>query len=247
MTHRGFRLALAAALSGTLLATTGCGPEVQPAPPPPPPSAPVPVNSGNTVWVYQFIELAETGESADAESLDSATYGQLVVTLETLACCIDSVVAQFRAINPRWPVTGADIEAFLTHWCNVDVRTAIGFLFSRVPYAGLSALPVFNQVLSLLQATCPVDPAKLDWTSQQFVFYTVNNQRRLEAAWTPPALDSRRAAATQTIFGAVCAGLTGGLTSWVSGAIKSSRANFFVSIAIEAAMSACPSVLPQIL
>jgi hypothetical protein len=197
-------------------------------------------------WIQVLIQRAENGDRADASSLAAAQYAQLVGQLPSLACCLQSVAGQFRAINPGWPITPQDIEVFLRHWCTVDIVGVVKFLFSKVPGAGLNTLPIFNQILSWIQATCYFDPQKLDWTSQQFVNFTVWNQNQMRTTVRAPTADLRRSAAMQTIFQAVCGSMQHGLIGWVRRAVQGSRANFFVTVAIESAMSFCPDLLPQL-
>jgi len=60
-------------------------------------------------------------------------------------------------------------------------------------------------------------------------------------------VNQERSLAMTAVFEVVCQSLGQGLTGWVARAIKNSRMNFFVSVAIESALSLCPTVMDGVL
>jgi len=252
---RIFRIPLLAAVVA-VLATAACSSGASPDH-----SAPIPVPQPNQVepatpprsaagasdaaWADALIADAARGGTADMSVLSADQLRQFDAELPDLACCIRSVAAQLNAVNPAWGVTPAAIEHFLSDWCHVGVRHSVGRLFSTIPGADLGALPALNQLISLIRRTCRYQPAQLDWTSGQFLQFTASHQTA--ATPRPPAAPAQRSGAMRATFSAICGGLNKGLTGWLAGRLRSVKGNLFVTIALEAAFTSCPSVIDRVM
>ncbi|GLI01032.1 hypothetical protein [Phytohabitans aurantiacus] len=209
----------------------------------PTPHQPVP-DTSDAAWADALLADATRGGEADMSVLSSDQLRQFDVELPDLACCIQSVARQLTAVNPAWGVTPAAIEHFLSDWCNIGVRHSLGRLFATIPGADLSALPALNQLISLIRRTCRYQPAQLDWTSGQFLRFTAGNQT--VATPRPPAPPAERSGALRATFSAICTGLNEGLTGWLAGRLRSAKGNVFVTIALEAAFTFCPSIIDRV-
>ncbi|MFF5075893.1 hypothetical protein ACFY36_02495 [Actinoplanes sp. NPDC000266] len=199
----------------------------------------------DTNWVNAFVADAQRGGSADTSVLSTAQFSELESDLPSLACCIKSVAHQLDAVNPVWGVTPSAIEQFLDDWCHVGVSHSVGRMFATIPGADLRALPALNQTLSLIQRTCRYDPAELDWTSGQFVAFTTGNSP--SSAVRPVAAPPERSSAMQATFSAICGVLNDGLSGWIAKRVRAAKANFFVTIAMEAAFTFCPGAMDRVL
>jgi hypothetical protein len=195
-------------------------------------------------WAAALVADAERGGTADMSVLSADQLRQFDAELPNLTCCIRSVATQLTAVNPAWGVTPAAIEHFLYDWCNVGVSHSVSRLFATIPGADLSALPALNQLMSLIRRTCHYQPAQLDWTSGQFLRFTASHQTA--AAPRPPAAPAQRSGAMRATFTAICGGLNKGLTGWLAGRVRSVKGNLFVTIALEAAFTFCPSVIDRV-
>jgi len=148
---------MAAAMIVIVLSVAGCGLDSSPPDGPtvpdgaidvPPPAIPN-ADPAAVAWLDRLMADAQQGGSADTSILTQAQYGQLVTSLPPLACCIQSVAQQLNSINPARRVAPAGIQQFLTDWCYLDIRTAVGRMFATIPGADVRTLPVLNQLLSL--------------------------------------------------------------------------------------------------
>jgi len=114
---------------------------------------------------------------------------------------------------------------------------------ATIPGADVRTLSTLNQLLSLIQPTCRFDPAKLDWTSQQFTTFAWNNSRPGHSIPPDPA-----ARALQRHALGLPSGLRGpaGCSERLAGPASTRRqASFFVGLAIEAAFVFCPDIADQ--
>ncbi|XVU28216.1 hypothetical protein ACQPZJ_14575 [Actinoplanes sp. CA-054009] len=98
---------------------------------------------------------------------------------------------------------------------------------------------------SLIQRTCHYDPAKLDWTSGRFVAFTTGNST--SSVVRPIAAPPERSNAMRATFSAICGVLNEGLTGWIAKRVRAAKANFFVTIAMEAAFTFCPDAMDRVL
>ena len=203
-----------------------------------------PPDTSDAAWADALLADATRGGEADMSVLNSDQLRQFDAELPDLACCIQSVARQLNAVNPAWRVTPYAIEHFLSDWCHVGVRHSVGRLFATIPGADLSALPALNQLLSLIRRTCHYRPAQLDWTSGQFLQFTAGHQTTVTPR--PPAPPAERSGALRATFGAICTGLHQGLTGWLAGKLRSAKGNVFVTIALEAAFTFCPSIIDRV-
>ncbi|MFD9894693.1 hypothetical protein ACFWY9_35550 [Amycolatopsis sp. NPDC059027] len=227
----------------TVLLAAGCIPSPDPVPPRPP------VPTAQDAWVSALIADAQQGRDADITVIPRPQYDMMLTQLRQWAPSPAALVAQLRAVNPRWPVTASDLQTFTTAWCRVDVAGSTDFLLARIPGAGLATLPALNQLLGVLAQTCPgAIPQALDWTNQVFVHYTTTNQRAINAMSVPRLPPNpQRSAVLSAISGKLCDALHTGLSAKIAAKIRNSKANFLVTTALEVGMTFCPDAVQGII
>jgi hypothetical protein len=150
------------------------------------------------------------------------------------------VAADLRAVNPKWRVTGPDLDAYAEKVCRVSAQEATTELLDEVPGARTNAAPALLQAVNLAYRHCQVtNPEVLDAAAGQITRVLAANSAAYPIESAPP-----QSRGPSDFDKAVCAAGGTFATKWASD-LKGGRSGVFLLAGLAAAAVWCPGVVGE--